>query len=148
MAEQELYRKLDEIKLPLDRSEWKHYHLNSVENFIYHLKSFSSEKTRVRMVIEIEKYLELVSEKASVKSDVHKKGKELFHSIWKIADTYKYEIGFIQRPSYLVVLILSAGLFFVLKISVSTTIALVICASLAVLYAVYGYLKTRSRKVW
>jgi hypothetical protein len=148
VAKLQLYRKLEEIKLQLDSGEWKYYHLASIENFIYHLESFSSEKTKDRMAMEIEKYLELVSEKAKVKSDIHKKGKELFPNVWKIADTYKYEIGFIQRPSYIVVLILSVGLFFVLKISVSTAVAVTICAFLAVLYTVYSYLKTKARKVW
>lgn len=115
MVEQQLYQKLEEIKLPLKRSEWKYYHLNSVENFIYHLKSFRDERTKDRMAIKIEKYLEIVSEKVKEKSDVHKDAKELLPYIFKISDTYKYEIRFIQKPSYLVPLILLAGLFFTLK---------------------------------
>ena len=110
--EQHLYIELEKIKASLPKKEWKYYHLLSVENFIYHLKNFKSERTRERMVIGIEKYIKSVSEKMHEASTVHNKSKELFPAIWELSDTYKYEIGFIQRPSYLVTSILLFALFF------------------------------------
>src|SRR5215210_2705669 len=110
-----LYSKVESMKAMLPKREWKYYHLQSIENFIYHLKSFETERTRERMANEIEKYLELVAEKMHEELEPHDKSKQLFPSIWKLSDTYKYEVGFIQKPSYLVTFILLVALFFLLK---------------------------------
>lgn len=148
MTERQLSIKFEEIKHLINRNEWKYYHLQSVENFIYHLKSFSDDRTRDRMATEIDKFLELVSEKAKKNIDVYKTGKELFPYIWKISDTYKYEIGFIQKPSYFVALILLIGLFILLKYIVSIEVAITILASFSTIYVIYCVVKTRARKIW
>jgi len=76
--ENQLYVLIVKIKATLQKKEWKYYHLQSAENFIYHLKSFKSERTRKRMATEIEMYLNLVKEKMKESSGVHNKSKELF----------------------------------------------------------------------
>lgn len=146
--EHHLNVELERLKALLPKDEWKYYHLQSVENFIYHLKTFKSERTRERMANEIESYINLVSEKMHEASAVHKKSKELFSSIWKLSDTYKYEVGFIQRPSYLVCFILLAALFLLLKFSLNTLEALGICFLVFGTYAVYGYFKIKARRVF
>lgn len=148
MDEHQLQMELDKIKSALQKNEWKYYHLQSVENFIYHLRSFKSQRIRESVAIEIENYLKLVSEKMLEESKVHKKGKDLFPSIWRLSDTYKYEVGFIQKPSYLVTFILAIPLFFLLKFYFTGLVSLAICASIFVIYVLYGYLKIKARKVF
>ena len=148
MNEQQLTGKLEEIKASLDARQWKYYHLTSIDNFVYHLKSFKDEGTRQRMATELALYLESVNEKISKVSNVHQSGKELFPAVWKISETYKYEIGFIRRPAYTIAIILLAGLFLVLKWFINYWLAAAICVLIALVYSLYSYVKMKDRKIW
>ena len=92
--------------------------------------------------------MELVTNKMKEASQVHDKCKQLLPSIWKLCDTYKYEIGFIQKPSYLVTFILVTGLFLLLQFSLNTLQAIGSCIAVMVIYWVYGYFKIKAKKVY
>jgi hypothetical protein len=76
------------------------------------------------------------------------KSKELFPSIWQLSDIYRYEVGFIKKPEYLIMLFLVFCLFFLLKLSLNNIEASVISLLAFGGYALYGYLKTRAKKVY
>ena len=95
----QLYVELEKVKAILQKSEWKYYHVKSVENFIYHLKSFKNERTRERMANEIGNYVKLVSEKLHEPSEVHDKRKELFPSIWKLFDVISMKLVLFKAPN-------------------------------------------------
>src|SRR5690349_17946394 len=106
-----LLAELEKIKTSIDPKQWKYYYLQSVENFIFHLNSFSRERTRETTAIEILNYLMSVKEQMNIEASVHSKGKALFPAIWHILQTYKYELGFIQRPGHFVIFIILLVLF-------------------------------------
>lgn len=143
---EQLSIELDKVKDAIPKKEWKYYHFQSVENFIYHLKNLNGERMRERMAAEIEVYIKVVADKVNDESDIHDKSKELFPAIWKMSDTYKYEVGFIQKPSYLITGILIVGLFFVLLSFNSLLVSLGTCTLILVIYFCYCYFKMRDRK--
>ena len=102
--EQKLNFELEKIKELLKKREYKYFHIESIENFIYHLKSIQNERTRERMAILIDEYISLASEKMYEPSTEHDKYKELFPSIWKLYFTYKDEVGFIRKPNFIGIL--------------------------------------------
>lgn len=148
VEKQRLYEMLEKIKGQVPSREWKYYHLQSIGNFIYHLDSLKAERTRERMANDIERYLELVVANIHEETEVHDKSRSLFPSVWKLADTYKYEVGFVQKPSYMVMTILAVGLFFILKISFATLEAIGACILFLLIYSVYAYTKVKARKVF
>lgn len=138
-----------EVKSAIPEREWKYYHIQSVDNFIYHLESFKNERTRERMIVDIGKYLQTVAQKVSEEETrVHDKSKQLFPLIWKIAETYKFEIGFIQKPSYLVTIVLIVPLFFLLRIPLNASTSFMVCGFISVAYSIYGCFKVKAKKVF
>jgi hypothetical protein len=143
-----LYSKLEEIKAKLEEKEWRYYYLTSVENFIYHLSNFKNERTREKVSSDIEKYLEIVVEKIDEETTSEKKAKKLFPYIWKIANIYKLELGFIKKPSWFTFSVLSITLFFLMRISFAIAESLLICVAVFTLYSAYVFLKIKTRKVF
>jgi len=147
-TEERLNIALNGIKASILKNEWKYYHIQSVENFIYHLKNLNGERTRDRMAAEIEAYMKLVAEKNKEELSLHDKSKELFPAIWKMSDTYKYEVGFIQKPSYITIGILIVGLIFVLLIFSTLLVSLATCTIILIIYLSYCYFKMKDRKFY
>ena len=106
-----LQEKLEAITQSITRKQWKYYHVESVQNFIYHLYSFPSERTQARMAVKISNYLSMLQEKINKEPDVHSLARELYPTIWSIADEYKHGLGFISKPSYFLHLIGWVALF-------------------------------------
>src|SRR5438309_6449210 len=100
VSKETLQERLDVITQNIPRKQWKYYHIESIQNFIYHLHSFPSERTQDRIAIKVNSYLSMMQEKMNEEHDVHSLAKELYPSVWSIADEYKYELGFINKPSY------------------------------------------------
>lgn len=144
--EEQLNIELNKLKAAIPEKEWKYYHLQSVENFIYHLKSLDGERTRDRMAIEIEMYISQVADKVNEESSVYDKGKELFPAIWKMSDTYENEVGFISKPSYVITGILIVALFLVLRLFNSFLMSLGTCFFILIIYISYCYYKMKDRK--
>jgi hypothetical protein len=141
-----LQERLDIITQSVTRKQWKYYHIKSVQNFIYHLDSFSSERTQERMAVKINSYLSLLHEKINEGHDVHSLARELYPSIWSIADEYKHELSFISKPSYLLQLIIWVALFFILKSSFGTLVGVCIVAAIAIVTLIRTRIKIKARK--
>ncbi|HKB43625.1 MAG TPA: hypothetical protein VKC90_04525 [Chitinophagaceae bacterium] len=148
IEDKELYSRLNELKQRIPEKEWIYYHLLGVENFIYHLKNISNERSRERTINAITNYLDLVYEKTKEDSRSIEKGKELAPSIWKLSDIYRHEVGFIRKPDYLIISIIVICLFFLLKISLNTFQAFGISVLVFAGYMIYGYIKIKAKKVY
>jgi hypothetical protein len=144
--EDELYLKLRTFEKTVSPNEVKYYHVSSIENFIFHLKSIKDERSRTKTAIEIDKYIDLASQKSQCELPLVNKSKELFSSVWQLSDIYRYEVGFIKKPDYLIILFLVFCLFFLLKFSLTNIEASGISLLVFGGYALYGYLKTRAKK--
>lgn len=79
---------------------------------------------------------------------VWEKSRKLFPSIWKIADIYRYEVGFIRKPDLLIVLVIIIPLFFLLRISLRMSQAGLGSGIIFLAVLGYGFLKTKSKKVY
>ncbi|NTS39867.1 hypothetical protein HRG84_03040 [Flavisolibacter sp. BT320] len=148
IGEAELMLNVQKLKEIIPEREWRYYYLQSVENFIYHLKSFKNERTKERMASDIEKYVKIVYEKLNEASYPQDKARELLPLVWKISNTYKDELGFTRRPTYLGIVLLLIPLFFLLKTSYSFSTSLSICVFAFATYTVYSYIKVKKRKVY
>jgi hypothetical protein len=72
-----LQSKLDALKSTRERNQWKYYHIESVQNFIFHLNNIPSERTQNRMAGKIKAYLSLLEERTEKEHDIHELAKEL-----------------------------------------------------------------------
>ena len=147
IRETQLMFKVNELKEIIPKNEWRYYYLQSVENFIYHLKSFKNERTRNRMAVEIEKYLEIVFEKLNQALHPQDKAKQLLPLIWKISITYQHELGFIT-VNYLWILLLLIPLFIFLNTTYNWAISLGVCIITFTIYAISRFIKVKSKKFY
>jgi hypothetical protein len=141
-----LQAKLEVLKSTLEKKQWKYYHIESVQNFIYHLNSFPSERTQNRIAGKINAYFSLLEEKVKKEHDVHKLARELYPSLWSIADEYKYGLGFISKPSYMLHLFVWLAIFFILKSSFEAWIAFGVVVVIGIVTIVPTQMKIRERK--
>ena len=146
--EQKLYIELEVLKNKIPHHEWKYYHISGVENFIFHLENIKNERSRNRTANDIEIYIDAAIKKSEDSSDLATKSKELFVLLWKLADFYRYELGFIKKPDYLIRSIIVIALFFLLKLSFTTIQSLMLCIAGFTGYVIYGYYKIKARKVF
>jgi hypothetical protein len=146
ISKETLQQKLNTIKETRAKRQWKYYHLESVQNFIVHLNSFSSERTRERIAIKIDDYLSLLAEKISEEHNPHSLAKELYPSIWRIADEYKYGVGFISKPSYPLYFFIWTALFFILKSSVGSWVAIGVVAAIVIISIFRSQTKIKAQK--
>jgi hypothetical protein len=143
-----LQSKLDALKSTIERNQWKYYHIESVQNFIFHLNNFPSERTQYRMAGKIKAYLSLLEERTKKEHDIHELAKELYPSIWSISDEYKYGLGFISKPSYLLLLFIELVLFFILKSCFGAWIAFGVVAAIGMVTIVRTQMKIKERKYY
>lgn len=148
IPQEDLYLKLDALKEVIPKKKWKYYHLTSIENFIFHLGSIKNERSRERMTLEINNYIDVASQRVNDGSRLVDKSKELFASVWELSDLYRYEVGFIKKPDYLIIFLIVLPLFFLLKLSLNTLQALIVAIIGFAAYALYGYFKVKARKVY
>jgi hypothetical protein len=138
-----LNQKVTELKNLLPKREWKYYHLGSIENFIYHLKSFDNDRTREWMSDEINNYLDLAFIKVGVDLRPLEKAMDLGPLIWKISDPYKNHLGFVKNPDLLITTVLAIVAFFLLKIFIRKNEALLLCAICYSAYLTHAYIKKK-----
>lgn len=146
VSKETLQEKLEVITQSITRKQWKYYHIESVQNFIYHLYSFPSERTQERMAIKINSYLSLLQEKINEEHDVHSLARELYPSMWGIADEYKHGLAFINKPSYFLNFIIWVALFFILKSSFGTLVGLGVVAAIVIVTMIRTQMKIKARK--
>lgn len=148
ISRETLQEKLDAIELSIAEEEKKYYYLESIGNFIYHLHSFPSERTQARLANKINDYLLLLQEKRMEEHDLHEMAKQLLPDVWKISNEYQDELGFVRKPSYFFRLVLGVILFFLLKSSFGSWIAIGCVAVLAIATTVHSETKIKARKYW
>ncbi|HLO81376.1 MAG TPA: hypothetical protein VK166_10475 [Chitinophagaceae bacterium] len=143
-----LNEKVAELKKLLPKREWKYYHLSAIENFIFHLKSIENERTRDWMSKEINNYLELALTKVDIDARPLVKAMDLGPLIWKMSDTYKYQVGFVRNPDLLITTVLAVISFFVFKSILSSSSSLILCTVGYSAYLTYAYIKKKNKKVY
>ena len=139
---------IDRIKQSINKVKWKYYHIESAQNFIFHLNNLHIERTRNRMARKINDYLLRLGDSIKKDHDDHQTAKELYPFIWEIADEYRYGLGFIKKPSYFLHLIVCATIFFILKINISTWISFGVVVVIAIITIIYFHNKIKNRKYY
>lgn len=136
----ELTTRLAELKSSIPKDDWKYFHLESIENFIYHLPSIANERTRARTAEAIGDYLDVVRKRSSEPFDRKQTYKELFGThIWSLSHVFTDDLNFIMKPDYLVFSFLMLILGFVLFLT------LPLWTAAAALIAVIGWKVLRDR---
>jgi hypothetical protein len=148
ILQETLQEKLDAIKRSITKGQWKYYHIEAIDNFIYHLKNLPSERTQQRVAGCIQDYLANLSDKISKEQGSFTLAKELAPHIWKISDVYRCQLHFVGKPFYLFHIVLWTILFFVFRNAFSTTIALIAVAAIGVSTITYYQLKIKSKKYY
>jgi len=148
VSKETLQERLDVIIQSVTPRQWKYYHIECVQNFIFHLNSFPSERTQDRMAGKLDSYLSLLEKRIKQEHDLHSLARELYPLVWSIADEYKYELGFISKPSYFLHLIIWVILFFILRGSFGTWISIGVVAAIAIVTIIRTQLKIKARKYY
>lgn len=148
ISKETLQEELDVLKSGIAKRQWRYYYIESIHNFIYHLDSFPSERTQERIAGKIKDYLDLLKKRTNEEHDVHDLAKQLFPDVWKLSREYVDFLGFIKKPSYSIRIALGVILFFVLKSSFDTWIALGSVSIIAITTTAYSEFKIKKRKYW
>lgn len=85
ISKQVLQDKLDQIRSSLLRKHWSYYHVEGVQNFIYHLDSFHSDRIRNKIAKDILQYLCKAEEKVNLNYEPRSSMKELFPVFSRLA---------------------------------------------------------------
>lgn len=143
-----LYSQLEKVKNAIPSKYWKSYNLLTIENLIYHLNELKNERVRNKVGGEIKSYLDLVESKTKNNLFQQEDVKDLDKYIYRISDPYKYDVGFVLRPSYPVLVVIMIVWFFFLRISFSLDMAAIITLVSFVLIIVYYSIKTKQKKIY
>jgi hypothetical protein len=145
----ELLNKLNVIKESIRMGNLKFYHLDSIENFITHLNSIDNERVREKISFELNDYLDVVLETSKNKSHSEEIYKKLYITyIYKIADTYKDEAGFIQKPYFPLMAALMIVLFVVFSLLLNLTTSILIITILFFVAFFYYNNKLRTKRYY
>ena len=149
ISKERLHERLNLIKEQIPQSEWMYYHIESIQNFIFHLDSIELDRTKARTSEAINEYLNIIEKKAKQEQDLEQLYKELNRNyIWKLSHVYTDEVGFTLKPDYplfiLVMLIVLCILqFFIPMIYASITITV-----LFAIWVTYKTLKVKAKKYY
>jgi hypothetical protein len=146
--ENDLQLQINSLKDKIPSKYWRHYHLEGIENFIFHLPNLKGDNLRIQMDQKIRAYLKVVELESENSEDIFTKARKLFPMVWEIADLYKHQLNFIKKPDYLIASVLLIPLYFILRIELSTFFSVLGLLIVAILYLLYGSFKIRSRKVY
>ena len=141
-----LFEKLNSIKQFISKREFRYYHIDSIDNFIFHIDKFNSERTSVRMAHQIDEYLTLLNQKLNEPHDKHELAMELFPHIWKIADTYKYELGFRHSTPFWMIIAIWTVVFFIVNATGPAWMAIIAAVVGAIVHAIWVYTKKKTRR--
>jgi hypothetical protein len=145
---EQLFKSLQVTKALVPDKYWKSYHLITIDNFISHVDDIKNERIKAKTCDEIIKYLETVNAIANSKEYNQVNGKELFKHIYRISDAFKWDLGFVVRPSYPVIFLVIVGWFLLLRISFGLTKGIVIAALTFALIILYYTIKTKQKKTY
>src|SRR5687768_1084331 len=85
---------------PFTELEYLYYHLEGIENFIYHLDSIKAKRKRKRAEARIDKFLVLLEQRRTEGVNVEDLSKELFPYFGDIQTIYVEEVGFTMKLFY------------------------------------------------
>jgi type I restriction-modification system DNA methylase subunit len=109
---EKLQSRLSQIKSVIPEKNWKYFHIESAENFIFHLKSIKSERTRERVERELVSFLDLIEEELKSEKELANIRKDIYiNKLYNLSNLYKEELGFISKPFYPLTMLLLLGLF-------------------------------------
>jgi hypothetical protein len=144
----DLRHKLDGIASQIPKNLWRFYYIKSISNFIYHLPNFKSGRLTIRNGHDINEYLDHVAQKLTQEHDHRKFARELFPMVWKLANDFKLELGFIARPYYALNFIFWIIIFILLYTSTSTLLAISLTTAFVLFRVIYFQIKIKNRKVY
>ena len=147
-SKEELYEELQLLKESIPRKHWFYFSFDAIDNFIYHLNDFSSERTSERMAKNIEEYLLVVQQKRESNTDLKQISKELEKYLWPIAEEYKYGQGFKAKLYYPVFIFFTIVSFILIKYFASVKVALFIVIPLSLVIIIRNVLKMIGKKVY
>ena len=141
--------KLDQLKSIIPKDDWKYLHIESVENFIFHLNSIKNDRTKKRIENEIGSYLSLVEEELASKKILTVIYKDLFSKkLYSLITFYEDELKFIKKPHYLFTVLCFTILFFVLFKVFNIYIAIIVTIILIVSYLIYTGSKIKAKRYY
>jgi hypothetical protein len=100
------------------------------------------------MARQIDQYLSLLNQKLQESHDKNELAKELFPHIWKIGDTYNYELRFKPKTPFWMILGLWAVVFFILNATRPTWIAIITAVVGAIVHSLWIYTKNKTRRTY
>jgi hypothetical protein len=127
---------------------WKSYNLITIDNFISHVDDIKNERVKAKTCDEIMKYLESVNVIAKTNEYNQETVKDLDKCIYNISDIFKWDAGFVVRPSYPLIILVMLAWFFLLRISFDLTKAIIIAAITFSLIILYYTVKTKQKKIY
>ena len=149
VAEKDLDTRLTQLKTSISDSEWFYFHLESIDNFIFHLPNIENERTRFRGAEKIRQYLEVIEQRSKFPFDPIETYKDLNRTyIWPISHFYTDELGFIQKPDYPLYIIFAFIIGFVMQLILPVWLAISIVVVLFTLKIVSNSIKMRKRKFY
>lgn len=109
---EKLKSRLNQIKLVIPEKDWKYFHIGSAENFIFHLESIKSDRTRERVEGEVVSFLDLIEKELKNEKELTNIRKDIYiNKLYNLSNLYREEVGFISKPSYPLTMLLFLGLF-------------------------------------
>jgi hypothetical protein len=160
LSKRSLEDKLGYLQESITKTEWKYYHLQGLENFIYHLDNLESDRTKARVAKGIFEYLCLVEEKIKqsqnfllsdrreYRKNLNTIRRELTPQHWALSHFYSHELGFVIHPYYPLLVISMILLFFILKIFYSVAFSLVVVLGYSLGRVIYTQVKIKAKKVY
>lgn len=142
-----LMDKLSSLKARIPAEEWKYFHLESMDNFIFHLKNIAGDRTRDMIAGDLFEYLTMVESELAANKTLSDSFKDLYaEKLYPISMFYEDELKFIHKPYYPLRVILFAGYFFLLYKSFTLNIAIPVWFVSVIAYIIYLWSKFKSRK--
>lgn len=143
----ELQQKFELVKNKISPELQANYHLEAIGNFIFHLNAIENIRTRSRVTIEIDNYLDHILTKDIAEINPHEEFKVNFaNTIYYLSSTYSHEVGFISKPFFpfsigFWIILLSIGYFFF-----DNYILFGVILIAAITRTIYIFVKIKARK--
>jgi|GEM_PF-2443645 hypothetical protein len=149
VEEKDLYEKLNGLKMSIPETHWFYFHIESIDNFIFHLPNIKNERTRARAAGQIRQYLDVIEQKSQDDFEPIETYKYLHRTyIWHISHFFTDELGFIQKPHYLLHALLAIVITALLQLALSLWLAVSIVVLLFTLKMLSDTIKIKKRRFY
>jgi hypothetical protein len=145
----DLVQRINQIKNDIPETEWTYFHLEAVDNFIYHLPNIENQRTRERISRKIAQCLQVVEQRhywSYDRIDTYQFINRAY--VFPISDDYKFELGFISKPNLFLFSIEVIALAFFLQWTLPLWLAVLITCTYVVWKVVRNNKKIRERKFY